>query len=192
MTVDVRIISASSVPLDQLIQKGLFREELYYRLNILRIHIPSLRERREDIPILINHFIREKSLRSKKQPPKIKATALNYLCSLDWPGNVRQLENCIERIIYLAKYENIGIEDVKLLAETSMSIQTTDHETPQNDSQRQIRTLAEIEKQAISDAIQQAGGNISRACSFLNVSRPFLYRRIKKYGIEYATRCDIL
>ncbi len=184
--VDVRIMAASNAPLKKLIQTGTFREDFYYRLNVLQISIPPLRERKEDIPLLVDFFIREKCQRIGKMVSGFEEDAIHFLLSLDWPGNVRELENIVERAIHMAKSSIITARDVGRPEYKGKTFNSQDHLEKTSIDQaikRPVKTLAEAEKEAIFYAIQQAGGNLTRACSFLNVSRPGIYRKIKKYGI---------
>jgi DNA-binding NtrC family response regulator len=110
--VDVRVLAASNEPLEKRIKEGSFREDLYYRLNVIPIHLPPLRERREDIPLLVSHFLQNKTASRSGQPFQVTRHAMDVLCAHDWPGNVRELENAIERAVTLCEGEIVRIRDL--------------------------------------------------------------------------------
>ncbi|MCX7626179.1 MAG: sigma-54 dependent transcriptional regulator [Candidatus Sumerlaeaceae bacterium] len=175
--VDVRVIAATNRDLEQLVQEGRFRQDLYYRLNVIPIYIPPLRERREDIAPLIEHFIRKYSPAGQRK--LISPEALARLMRYDYPGNVRELENAIEHAVVLSDSETITVEDLPL------QIQNAEWErmifpTPDSDAM----SLEELEKRALLAALEKTNYNITRAAAHLGITRRTLGYRIKKYGLE--------
>ncbi len=189
ITVDVRIIAAANTPLTDLIRKGLFREDLFYRLNVLQLNIPPLRERKEDIPLLVDFLIQSKSQRIGKDVGGIEADALAYLCSLDWPGNVRQLENAIERAIHVTRHDRLCLADFSNWGDDSPPIQTISGKiSGKNQKAPEENPLSRAERDVILKAIQDAGGNLSQVGRNLGISRSTLYQKIKKYKIHYVVQ----
>lgn len=175
--VDVRVIAATNRDLEQLVVEGKFRQDLYYRLNVIPIYIPPLRERREDIAPLIEHFIRKYSPAGQRK--HLSPEALARLMHYDYPGNVRELENAIEHAVVLSEGETITVEDLPL------QIQNAEWErvifpTPETDS----LSLEELEKRALLAALEKTNYNITRAAAHLGITRRTLGYRIKKYGLE--------
>jgi len=167
LEVDVRIIAATNKDLLNEVRKGHFREDLYYRLNVIKIHLPPLRERKEDIPLLANYFLKVKNgFRVQK---RLSKKALDVMISYDWPGNVRELINVIERAIILSGgKEIIDVDD--------LAIRTF---RPNG----KIKTLKELEKEHIANVLRSTGGNKSKAAKLLGISLRNLYRKIKRYGL---------
>jgi DNA-binding NtrC family response regulator len=167
--VNFRLIAATNKNLETMNAEGKFREDLYYRINVFSITIPPLRERRGDIPLLVDHFLK-KFARSMNRPvTRISADAENILQSYDWPGNVRELQNAIERAVLVCKSQKVEPDDLPL---------TIHH----GGSERSGRSLAEIERQHIKRTLEETGWNIYRAARLLEIDRVTLYNRIKKYG----------
>jgi DNA-binding NtrC family response regulator len=173
--VDLRVIAATKVDLQEAVQEGRFRDDLYYRLNVINIHIPPLRERREDIPLLVRHFIEQLSLELHKDVTDITEGALRILMDQDWPGNVRELENAVERAMVTCKRHVLTEEDFAFL-ERERSAQA-DWNVPSH------LPLAEVEKQVIAAVLHRTGGNVKESASILGIDRSTLYDRIKRYGI---------
>jgi two-component system response regulator AtoC len=180
LTVDVRIVAATARDLSQEVTKGRFREDLFYRLNVLPIFLPPLRERKEDIPLLVNHFIRRFNKRHGLKIEGICPKALKLLIDYHWPGNIRELENVIERAMVLA--EGIRIEeenlpwalDHKLTGETGLF--------PEDFSLK--KTARRMEEILIRKALEKTKGNKTKAAKLLEISHPWLLSKIKEYGIE--------
>jgi DNA-binding NtrC family response regulator len=170
--VDFRLICATNKNLEKLVEEEIFREDLYYRINVFTISIPPLRERRSDILLLTEHFIQKYSRTMGKPVKKISAAAQELLLSYPWPGNVRELENAIERAMVVGKHSEIMSEDLPL------NINTQDREL------ENYVKLEDLEKQHIEKIIAEANGNITRAASLLGIDRVTLYNKIKKYGIK--------
>ena len=172
LSVDTRLIAATNKDLSALIGTGRFREDLYYRLNVINITLPPLRERKEDIPELSLFFLKKFSHKLSKSISGFAPAVLDILNAYDWPGNVRELENLIERAVILCDSENIREEDI------SLPIINTIKEAPANPS------LEEVEKEHILRVLNEAGGNQSKASQMLGIDRKTLYLKLKKYGIS--------
>jgi two-component system, NtrC family, response regulator HydG len=165
--VDFRCVSATNKRLETLIEEGKFRHDLYYRLNVFRIELPPLRERREDIPLLVDHFIRKFAPPMNKRITRVEPKAMELLQLADWPGNVRELENAVERAMVVAREPELREEDFTLkLAET--------HPTP--------RTLDEAERIHILAVMEECDGNQTRAAQVLGIDRVTLHNKLKRYG----------
>jgi PAS domain S-box-containing protein len=171
--VDVRVITATNRNLEQLTAENVFRDDLYFRINVFPIDCPALAERRDDIPLLVQNFIRQYSLKSGKKIRGLSSEALEALSGYEWPGNVRELRNVIEYAFVLCKDETIEVEHLppKIL-----------HSEPGKGA-HSTRTPGE-EKQALIEVLRQANGNQSEAARILGVSRVTVWKRIKKLGIE--------
>lgn len=179
---DFRLISATNRDLGQMVSSGHFREDLYYRINLISLSLPALRERREDIPILIEHFA--DNLKQLYERPRLRVSpdAMNWLKILPWPGNIRELKNLVERTILVANHDTLDITDFQ--AQYQLSSQQA--EAPDIPAVGTL-TLDEMEKSMIQKALQYHRGNISKAANSLGLSRGALYRRLEKYGIPYET-----
>ncbi len=173
--VDARIIAATNVDLEEAVREGRFRDDLYYRLNVINIRIPPLRERPEDIPLLSRSFIERLSHEMGRDTNELTEGALRILLDYRWPGNVRQLENAIERAIVTCKNRILSEEDFAFLVRNGHPDQTWT--VPTN------MTLHEVEKQVIAATIQRTHGNIKEAAAVLGIDRSTLYDRIKKFDI---------
>jgi DNA-binding NtrC family response regulator len=190
--VDVRIIAATNRNLDQLMQEGKFREDLYYRLKVIPIVCPPLRERREDIEELALHFTRKAGLASGREVHKISAEALNALKGYRWPGNVRQLEWAIERAVVLGETDQVEIQDLPpeiLQAGEEASVPEVRTAPPQTATTRFSPVIPETsweehEKAKIMEALQRTNGNITRAAQLLGMTFRTLQYRLEKFGIR--------
>ena len=164
-----------------MVREGTFREDLFYRINLITVHLPALRERRDDIPLLVRHFIDQQCRQNGLPPVSVTPEAMQYLRTLPYPGNIRELKNLVERTLLVSGNEELTADDFKAmhsLAGQSEAVQTT---TP---PATEGLTLDEIEKQAILQAISRYRGNLSLVAVELGISRGALYRRLEKYGIE--------
>jgi DNA-binding NtrC family response regulator len=170
---DFRLIAATNQSLENLVKEGEFREDLYYRLNVFTIHIPPLRERREDIPILAHFFLHKFSTSMNKPIKKIDCDAMDFLVNYDWPGNVRELENAIERAVVIGKTDNIKAENLPF------SIASNHIDTNTGD-----KSLAAVEKKYILQILNENNWNISRSAAQLRIDRVTLYNKINKYGLR--------
>ncbi len=172
--VDVRIIAATNRNLEQAMNAGTFRQDLFYRLNVIRIQLPPLRERREDIPALVNHFIRRFNKRFRRDVKGITPDALAALSVYDFPGNVRELENLIERAFAMGSRDQITLADLpSLTARPAMAPVV---------SAKAVPTLAEVEKELILRALAVFNNDKEEAARALGISRRTIYRRLKEYG----------
>ena len=179
--VDVRVIAATNLDLEDAVRQGKFRDDLYYRLNVINIRIPPLRERREDIPLLADHFIEKLSNEIGKGIPEIDNGALKLLMDYDWPGNVRELENALERAL-IACHGGVLTETDFSFLKHSMSKRSL--ALPAN------LNLREVEREVIAAAIERAGGNIKEAARMLGIDRSTLYERLKRYNIPRSGQQD--
>ncbi len=174
--VDVRILAATNEDLAEAVRKGKFREDLFYRLSVVPIQLPALRERKEDIPLLVEHFLRKYNKRAKKNIEGVSPRAIKALAEYDWPGNIRELENTIERAVVLSKTNGIDMEDLMyhgISASTGLAASAGG----------KYRTLEEIEKEHIKAVLQAQFGNKSRAAEVLGIDRKTLWAKVKKYKI---------
>jgi two-component system response regulator HydG len=174
--VDVRILAATNEDLSDCVQKGKFREDLFYRLSVVPIHLPPLRERKEDIPPLIEHFLQKYNKRARKQIRNLNNSVLKALKEYNWPGNIRELENTIERAVVLSKGEEIELGDLvyhRISSGASLL----------NPIDGKYRTLGEIEKEYIKTVLNAHHGNRSRTAKVLGIDRKTLLAKIKKYAI---------
>lgn len=175
--VDVRIVAATNRNLEEMIEKGEFREDLFYRINVFPLYIPSLRERRNDIPLLVDHFIEKFNKYNNTNVKRITTSALNMLMVYSWPGNIRELENCIERACILTT-DNV-IHSYNL----PPSLQTADSSNTRAKG-GMTYTVEQVEKQLIREALTTTKGNIAKAAELLRVTERMLGTRIKKYDID--------
>jgi len=173
---DARIIAATNKNLRQMVNEGEFREDLYFRLNVVTITVPPLRSRRSDIPLLIDFFVAKSSMELCVEPKYISKDALNKLMSHNWPGNVRELENTIMRAMVMA------VGDVIL--ENHIAFETQEPKDTALVEATRFRTLEEHEKEHIVAALGVSGGNKGKACELLGISRPTLSKKIQKYHIS--------
>jgi len=169
--INFRLIAATNKNLESMNAEGKFREDLYYRINVFSITIPPLRERREDIPLLAEHFLKKFSRSMNRSMATISAAAQRVLVEYDWPGNVRELQNAIERAVLVCKTQKIEPADLPL--------QVND---PPIDSTH--KSLSDIEKQHIKRMLEESGWNVYRAARLLEIDRVTLYNKIKKYGFK--------
>jgi len=174
--VEVRVIAATNQPLNHLVETGAFRKDLYYRLNVFPITMPPLRERREDIPLLIDHFLEKLGATGIR----VTENALALLAAHDWPGNVRELENTIERALILRNNEEeIGVKEITL-----GQVENNTHGPKALDIPEGGIVLEEVEKRLIVEALRKTGGNQSAAARLLGISRQTLIYRIQKHAIR--------
>jgi two-component system, NtrC family, response regulator AtoC len=184
LKVDVRVVAATNKNLEAMVREGKFREDLFYRLDVVPIHLPPLRERREDIPLLINAFLQEFSKQNQKKITGLSADAQEALQTYDWPGNIRELRATIERAVVLCRGERIGLRDLPdrvqgktelsdgALASGSVTLKSSD------------LNLEKMEKAFINLSLRQTNGNVTEAAKLLGISRRTLHRKIKTYQIN--------
>jgi Nif-specific regulatory protein len=174
---DVRIITATNRNLEQLIETGTFRQDLYYRLNVFPIHIPPLRERDTDIPLLADHFVEKYSKVNHKNIRRISTPAIDMLMSYHWPGNVRELENCLERAVLLSSNGVIHGHHLPPTLQTAEASGTENKGTLES-------TLDNVERDLIVDALKAARGNKAKAARELGISERIIGLRVRKFGIN--------
>lgn len=177
--VDVRLLAATNRNLEQAIEDGLFREDLYYRLNVIPIDMPPLRKRRDDIPLLVDHFLKKYTERTKKKVVSFSPEAMTILTGYNWPGNVRALENVIERAVILTNRNIIMPEDLPESIRSSQTKTVGSQEITYGD-----HTLEELEKDYILKTLEQHSWNQKKASDILGISTTTLWRKLKSYGIE--------
>jgi DNA-binding NtrC family response regulator len=185
LPVDVRVVAATNQNLSEAVAKGDFRQDLYYRLDVITIHLPPLRERADDIPLLAQHFLRFYGQENAKPVPTFSEKALELLCSYPWPGNIRELENAIEQAVALSYQPVLTPEDLprevreqraaRIASLTSENGQFIFPDTP---------SLEEVKKRYVLHVLQLTGGNVSATARVLNVDRRSLYRMLARYKIE--------
>ena len=177
LKIDVRILAATNENLEGLVRKGKFREDLFYRLSVVPIHLPALRERKEDIPYLIEHFLQKYNKRARKNIIGISDAAKKALMDYDWPGNIRELENTIERAVVLSKGNKIELENLMyhgISTATSLFYPV----------RGKYHTLDNIEKEYIRRVLLTQQGNKSKTANILGIDRKTLWAKIKKYKIQ--------
>jgi two-component system response regulator AtoC len=177
LQVDVRLIAATNRDLKKLVSEGKFRDDLFYRLSVVAVNLPPLRERREDIPLLVRTFLDEFSRENNKTVRELTPEALNVLMAYDWPGNVRELRNAVEQMVVLARADRLTVRDVPAAIRggadlTKISVVRTG------------MTVEEAERQLIIQALKETGGNRTRAAKKIGISRRTLHRKLKQYGLE--------
>ena len=193
LALDVRVVAATNRDLAERVRAGLFREDLYYRLNVVPVVLPALRERREDIPLLAARFLQKAAAKYHREGLSFSPEAVELMTRYDWPGNVRQLENLIERVAILCKDAVIGPQ---AFADEMRDARTTPTQSPPDTitpllsltpppvGDVSLRRVDQIEKQAITDALRQAGGSVRNAAHALGLSQATIYRKLKRYAID--------
>jgi len=181
-TVDVRIIAATNKDLQEEIEQGRFREDLYYRVNVIPFHVPPLRERRDDVPLLAEYFLRETAAEYGVNPKRLTEEAISRLTVYHWPGNVRQLKNVCERLMIMVRSETIHESDLDPALDVPGA--ASERDSPRDLALREARNL--FERRFILTKLREHGGNVKRTAEALNIERSHLYRKMKAYGIEPA------
>ena len=171
--VDVRVLAATNKNLNQEIAAGRFREDLFYRLNVIPFFVPPLRERREDIPVLSRYFMRMFAVEHGCSPKEFSSNALDLMADYSWPGNVRELRNEIERLVIMVQDDTIQEKDLSVPNGTASTAASTLHEA-----------RAQYEKEFILSKLREYNWNVSQAARALGLERSYLYRKMKTYGIE--------
>ncbi len=172
--VDFRCITATNRDLEGMVKAGTFRLDLFYRLNVMQIHLPPLRERREEIPLLAKHFLETFAVAMNRPIPRISDEALRVLAEYDWPGNVRELENAIERAIVMSRGAVIEAGSLPIVAATSPAAPAG-------------RRLEDVERQHIERILEETDWNLSRAARVLDIDRTTLYNKLKHFGLKRET-----
>jgi two-component system NtrC family response regulator len=175
--VDARVLAATNKDIDRAVKEGRFREDLYYRLSVITLRMPPLRERRDDVPLLVNHFLKKFN---KGPEARVDAEALSSLTSYGWPGNVRELENVIERASVLKRGDVITrVELPEKLIKEKRGVEDIIFNLPEEGI-----SLEDLEKSLIIKALEQHKGNQTRAAEYLGITRPTLIYRMEKYGLK--------
>ena len=174
--VDVRIVAATNKNLEEEVKAGRFREDLYYRLNVVRIQMPSLRERKDDIPLLVKSFLREFNLENEKNVTGFDAKSKAAILKYNWPGNIRELRNCVECAVVMCNGEEITLEDLPVSVRESVE--------DKNIIIPHGITLDEAEKIIIQNSLTMEGGNKTKVAQILGIGRKTLHRKLQEYGME--------
>jgi two-component system, NtrC family, response regulator AtoC len=169
--VDVRVVSATNRDMKEAVANGQFREDLYYRLNVVTIDLPPLRDRKEDVPLLANHFLKKFTAENQKDISGFSPEVTDFLLKYPWPGNVRELENTVERAVILAQNSKIQLTDV------------LQKDSPLVGPISSGRTLEELEKNHIMNILNETGGNYDKAAKILGISRSTIYNKARAYGL---------
>jgi len=180
LAVDVRIIAATNQDLERAVEDGRFREDLFYRLNVMQIEVPPLRSRGTDVLLLANHFVKQYAHRFKKQVNGISENAAQRLMDYVWHGNVRELRNAMERAVALTRFENIGVDDLpqKIQAYRSEHFFIGTHDP------HELLPMEEVERRYILHVLKSVGDNRTAAARILKLDRKTLYRKLKRYGVD--------
>jgi two-component system nitrogen regulation response regulator NtrX len=179
VSVDVRVIVATNKDLEREIAEGRFRKDLYFRINVIPVRVPPLRERKEDIPVLAEHFVREFAERFGRKPKEFDRAAMEALTGHDWPGNVRELRNTVERLMIMVPGDKIGVGDLTSAAGRAVEEMPLEREF---DSLKEAREY--FERQIIKTKLEQLDFNVAETAKALKIERSHLYRKLKAYGIE--------
>lgn len=180
LTVDVRVLAASNRILEEEVKKGNFREDLYYRLNVITLHVPPLKERHDDIPLLAEYFTNKFAQKNNRVVSGITPQCMDLLLNYPWPGNVRELENAIERGVILMRADYLDEESMPIPVR-----RWAEKETPEKQiASQEPASLEEAEKMVIQRTLEETGGNKSEAARRLNITRKTLLSKLNKYGIK--------
>jgi len=178
-TVDTRVVCATNKDLNQMVSTGLFREDLLYRINLISIHLPALRERKEDIPLLLNFFIDNLKEIYNRPLLKVNPAAMRWLKNLPLPGNIRQLKNLVERTVLISRSDDLNIEDFQ------SQLNPVPKESKNKLPEVGVMTLEQVEAEMVRQAMKYHNNRITRAAASLGITRNALYRRLEKYQIPY-------
>ena len=176
---DVRVITATNKNLADLVREGKFREDLYYRLNVVDLYLPALRERREDIPPIAQHYLQSLATKNRKEIIGFTPEAMDLLVRYHWPGNVRELINTVERGVVLCQTQHVGIESLRLMEADQMETPRP----PAGNTPGEVRPLEEVEKEAILFTLEATGNNKSETARQLGITRKTLHKKLKTYGV---------
>jgi two-component system NtrC family response regulator len=174
VALDLRIIAATHRDVEALVAEGNFREDLFYRLNVVPLRVPPLRERRDDIPLLVQHFLQQAQERHRKDAKEVASAAMKVLCAFPWPGNVRQLRNCMERLVVTAEGSTIHAGDLpeELSSAPAQAVVTLEE------------AIQEAEKATILAALAQCNQHRERAAHLLNISVRTLHYKMNRYALQ--------
>jgi two-component system response regulator PilR (NtrC family) len=190
IAIDVRVIAATNRELDKAVAEGLFREDLYYRLNVIPVRVPPLRERREDIPLLANHFLKKYASAAGRSILRLNAPSLDSLCGYEWPGNVRQLENTVERAVALEMTDELHVELPAERPKARAAAASANGGLPELGSDLTLphgvgmeNYVANIERSLLHSALNQNGGVQTKAADALGISYRSFRHLMKKYSL---------
>ena len=186
--VDVRIIAATNKEIKEEIKKGTFREDLFYRLNVIPFYVPSLRERREDIPLLVNYFAKKICKTNNIKLKEFSNETISYLTNYQWPGNIRQLRNIVERLIIIVDGDKIDIDDIKKHIDYTDDFSKDDNGLTKYDELKLNAAVDEFEKDFIIKKLKENNYNISKTANSLGVYPSNLYSKVNKLGITIESK----
>ena len=180
---DIRVVSATNADLRKMVSEGTFREDLFYRINLITVQLPALRERREDIPLLARHFADRQAEVNGLPRTEFSADAINFLSRLPYPGNIRELKNLVERTILVSGKQTLEASDFD-----AQYLRYDEPAKALGTSSLAGMTLDEIERQTIMQAVEHYKGNLSQVAVALGISRAALYRRLEKFNITVSEK----
>jgi len=186
IAIDVRLLAATNRNLKEMVEQGTFRDDLFYRLNVVNLRLPPLREHSEDIPLLLDHYLRITAEDNGKRLSGFTPEAVKVLISYNWPGNIRELRNCVERMVVFARGSSLTLNDVPVEIRQAVGEQFQEKARQEKKSLSQSENPLDIkanEKNVIVQALAQCAGNRSRAAELLGISRRTLHRKLNEYGI---------
>jgi len=185
--VDTRLIAATNCDLEKMVREGKFREDLFWRLSVFVINMPPLRERKEDIPLLVNHFVTKFAEETGKKVKRFTAEAMSAMICYDWPGNVRELGNAVLRAVHLAEGEVIGISDLpsKITGRSpeDTKIPRTSQKLKQAKKEAREKSIEQIERMFVLDALERNSWNVTKAAEDVGMARQNFQAMMRKYGI---------
>jgi transcriptional regulator with PAS, ATPase and Fis domain len=183
IAVDVRVVAATHRDLEAMIADGTFREDLFYRLDVLPIDIPPLRDRRHDIPALAEHFRQDVNAREARSVPTFALDVMHRLCAYDWPGNVRELENLVERLVVVASNRMVVMDDLPAQLRTSVvDLERGTMDLPRSGVDLRV-FLTQLEERLITQALERTGGNKNRAAELLGMNRTTLVEKLRRRNV---------
>ena len=184
ISVDVRIVAATNTPADELLSGDDFRDDLYYRLHVVPVTVPPLRERKDDIPLLAAHFVKKLRPRTRSQATEVDELAMKRLVTYDWPGNVRELENVMEQALVLAEGDKLSEGDLPFLANLGVGAGKTASGSLPGDGVNLDKAVDGMEEKLIRQALERSGGVKAEAARLLGLNKSTFYTKLKKYGIQ--------
>ena len=184
ISVDVRIVAATNTPADELLSGDDFRDDLYYRLHVVPVTVPPLRERKDDIPLLAAHFVKKLRARTRSQATEVDELAMKRLVTYDWPGNVRELENVMEQALVLAEGDKLSESDLPFLANLGTSSAKTAAGSLPGEGVNLDKAVDGMEEKLIRQALERSGGVKAEAARLLGLNKSTFYTKLKKYGIQ--------
>lgn len=189
ITVDIRLLAATNRDIPMMIEEGHFRQDLFYRLNVINVHLPALRDRAGDVPLLVNHFLKKIAPRLHKPPVAISSSALLLLEQYRWPGNVRELENVLERILVLLEGDVIGLEDIPADIRSELLPAKLLNGAPHLAAVRALpadyrEARTQFESEYLRELLEKTGGSVTEAARLSGVSRRNLYEKLEKLGLQ--------